>query len=1039
MNKKESESMERIIKKYLSQNQNLIALCITIIAAILLFGIFCVNGKPGVIDQGQYDNILVQLGMGRADDVYSNEEFYTRANEQFKFNGSEWERLLQINPVSSIIYPVTVVKFFGYFFDQTFYLHIYAGIMSLLTLIFLYVLVKSLYVILREQAALAGGLICLVFLCGNYVIWFNSLYNRGMFLMCFLAVLAMTARAEAIKRSEFMNSHKVVLPIMISSLLLIESIEFGIVLVPILFGVTIHYYTMKQKEKQTRIRFFAGAAAIFLIFSYNGYVSWGMIPDAGKKVMLYHSVFDGALVEAEDTKEALGYFELEESFVNDIGKTAFYPSSSYYVSPMDQQQNHRIYDNISWRKVLGYYLSHPRQLMQSVKRAVSESGSISDSRLIYEDDVLGEREQKSVVKNDWWNGLRILLYDTKGFYTNLCLLGGILAIIYYFRRKRDVSLFIIFLIFTSLASVVVIYMFTGEAGISEYIVIFQMISDFLCVIIVCLVAGLIKELCYWICYSSISMRKKEKMVYLKEEYKILLDEPELLKKKERWKRFISQCLKDQKKAAVLSTFICSSVMIMVLFFPRIGAYNNGDYGRILDACGLTFNSYDYSHPSEQCVIKVIEQYDYIEPYDWSNLRPDKLMLSQAYMSALLRVWYKLTGVTFSSAAATVIYCIILTISFYHIMKFVHEWIGTYTILFAVCFTLMFCCSYNLGWINSMFGEGVGFTGLMMVLGSSLALMEKKNGEKGISGKLMLVEAASYLLVCGKSQYTVLLPVLIVWVMILVVYYFPSGFIKRAGAVAGTMIFLAASVTAAIHVFQHDSEISSPDTLYQGLCNGILVVADNPYKALQELGLNASLAQDRGKNAYLPKEQYYCAPRSELAEELIYSKVSSIDYLKWYLSHPSKFIQMMDVAAKASRDSMPDYFLYTGERTDEKHRMVSKLDGWKDFRKYLTPSIFLLYVLIFGTIVVFCLVKIISKKTSGRVKLNYTLFIILMALGVFEYPLSVIGNGYSDNIKQLYLFRVVYDCMLLGCGTYLLYIRRSAKERTWKSEKRGLVI
>ena len=36
----------------------------------------------------------------------------------------------------------------------------------------------------------------------------------------------------------------------------------------------------------------------------------------------------------------------------------------------------------------------------------------------------------------------------------------------------------------------------------------------------------------------------------------------------------------------------------------------------------------------------------------------------------------------------------------------------------------------------------------------------------------------------------------------------------------------------------------------------------------------------------------------------------------------------------------------------------------------------------------------------------------MFTGIIQFPMTVIGNGFADNIKQLYIFRVTYDMTLL---------------------------
>ena len=68
----------------------------------------------------------------------------------------------------------------------------------------------------------------------------------------------------------------------------------------------------------------------------------------------------------------------------------------------------------------------------------------------------------------------------------------------------------------------------------------------------------------------------------------------------------------------------------------------------------------------------------------------------------------------------------------------------------------------------------------------------------------------------------------------------------------------------------------------------------------------------------------------------------------------------------------------------------------------------------------------------------------MITGVLQFPLSVLGNGFADNQKQLFCFSLCHD-FLLG-GTLLLILRlllwlpETAKwtGETWKALKERLM-
>ena len=43
----------------------------------------------------------------------------------------------------------------------------------------------------------------------------------------------------------------------------------------------------------------------------------------------------------------------------------------------------------------------------------------------------------------------------------------------------------------------------------------------------------------------------------------------------------------------------------------------------------------------------------------------------------------------------------------------------------------------------------------------------------------------------------------------------------------------------------------------------------------------------------------------------------------------------------------------------------------------------------------------------------------MLVGVMQYPLSVIGNGFADNNKQMYTFMLCHDLLVVAAGVVLV--------------------
>ena len=64
---------------------------------------------------------------------------------------------------------------------------------------------------------------------------------------------------------------------------------------------------------------------------------------------------------------------------------------------------------------------------------------------------------------------------------------------------------------------------------------------------------------------------------------------------------------------------------------------------------------------------------------------------------------------------------------------------------------------------------------------------------------------------------------------------------------------------------------------------------------------------------------------------------------------------------------------------------------------------------------------------------------VMMIGVIQYPLSVVGNGFADNQKQMFGFMLCHDILTVITGVLILkFMWKYREQLTWKNvrEKRG---
>ena len=113
-------------------------------------------------------------------------------------------------------------------------------------------------------------------------------------------------------------------------------------------------------------------------------------------------------------------------------------------------------------------------------------------------------------------------------------------------------------------------------------------------------------------------------------------------------------------------------------------------------------------------------------------------------------------------------------------------------------------------------------------------------------------------------------------------------------------------------------------------------------------------------------------------------------------------------------------LYTGFRvyldqdySDPGHDAVNGWNLWPLWRSSLTPGTFIGYVLFYGALVVIIVVLMARKKATVQQRMLYCLPLFLIVTGVLQYPMSVMGNGFADNQKQLFCFSLCHDLLLGG--------------------------
>ena len=967
------------------RQQNLAALALAVISLLGCVMILFLPPRPTMGDTGLYSLVLPQLGL-------------TQGSTQGVFAGTgiPWGSLLQWTSGPSLAYPAALAQLLAFGGEVS--LTLLAGILAVLYAIALFFLCKALCARFGGWGMLASSLWALAGICGNYVLYFASLYAWGWLLVTATAFAAGAFRGMALLR-QGVGGKTVWLPLWITGLLLLTASELCVVLLLPVLGLFFRQALSAEKVRRGKALAVL-AAAVLTLCAGRFALENGQIFN---QTNLYHSFFDGLLTLSPDPEQTLRDFELDENLLQDVGKSAYLPEEDYYISP-NADRAAEIFDHLSYGRITAYYLRHPGLLTAMAGKLLETGGHVDVGLCVC-------TEGTPVPRGDYWDLLRSFLFSGTGKFLAVSVLCALVGLGACLKKKTAWGLPGLLLPLCGGLWLLAAILGCGLAEGERNRIGFQLLFDGQLVYLLTLSGLAVTGLFRMVVYSPLSARTTPEPVFPAEGYVPFRVPAWTVKAKAK----LSAIWEDPRAFSRWMAFLCLTVMVLVLYVPRFGAYNNGDFGRMMDAMGLVHTPENYFHPETQYQ-KVIEGYDYLEPYDWTRIRPGKMELTQSWLSALMRVLYDLAGVPFSTAILALFHLLTLSLCVYALLTALYrQWGKGAATVGGIGYLLFFCGSYNLGWLNSLYGEGIAFVGLMLVLASSAKTIQAQTASERRWGLVLLGFSCVYL-ACAKAQYAVLAPVLLLWWAVLAIS--TAEGVKKKLISAGAAVLVAALLGSyALGVYGNNESISSQDTLYSGLMNGILLYADDPEEALEDLGLDPGLIADKGKHPYLPKEDYYCPPRTEKAEELLYSKVSSTKYLAWYLKHPKAFWHLLDDTASYAADPMPDFNLYIGETNVGSHRTVNKWNLWAQMRPNLLPRRFAGYLLLFGLPAIAALMTIFRKGADRRRKLYAGLLLVLLAIGAMQYPLPMVGNGRSDPIKQLYLFREVTDFTYLFLLTW----------------------
>lgn len=449
------------------------------------------------------------------------------------------------------------------------------------------------------------------------------------------------------------------------------------------------------------------------------------------------------------------------------------------------------------------------------------------------------------------------------------------------------------------------------------------------------------------------------------------------------------------------TYFClllAGLLAAVLFSPDIaGVADNGDFNRVLRPTLMWYQ--DGLSDAQRYFNYVMEEYQILFP---GGILLPIYLNTHAVVVQFAKILNVLLGspTVFHIRVLAGVYSVLLLWGAFLLMRGIKSRFLWVNILLFSLVVFVFGDSGHLLYFNSLFAEPAAFVFFLLSAGYALKIVREQ--ELKISSVIFFFCALTMFL-GTKAQYA---PLAVLFIPI--AYYIAKRLPLRREKIAvwamlgGTVV---CSVTLYLVQPAYLDEVTTFDSVFCGIANDPATAGDR----LEELGLPREYEVLAGMDGF--QAEYPIDIQSEEFRENFYDKIGKGTLVKYYLTHFDLFWQEMERTGKELYYNRPEYLGNRAESYSAERASYTAFSGYQQIKNAVFPrSVWFIlgfFVLYFaGTVWYF----IRRKGTRQR-----TLAVFLMILMVFcaiQYVLPTVGNGGIDIAKQLYLFNVVFDFLLV---------------------------
>ena len=504
-----------------------------------------------------------------------------------------------------------------------------------------------------------------------------------------------------------------------------------------------------------------------------------------------------------------------------------------------------------------------------------------------------------------------------------------------------------------------------------------------------------------------------------------------------------------KKTSIAVAICCFLLVTAVLNIPEaVGLAHNGDFTRIIYPSRIEYtNPIKYERYVSEYTMRIAkgnlfrQAVSLVLP-DFSTYKYVTSVLLPVVLSKIPNVLYNLlTGSTVTAYNLFwlgIMYAGLFAYSIYLILFFVYKRFGKGMFIFASFVSVfVFCDQGYILYFHSFYGEALQFVSTLLAIGLFLRLTEK-NDASLLSNTVYY--AVVIIMATTKNAY---MPVGLLFSALPLFNRLPSDHFRMKPAKSDmtftkkAVFSLLSCMTLIVFSIILTPKWISCDTNFNAVFSGILKYSATAERDLVDLGLDPSLSILKGWESYM--EDYPVDIESEDFNDQFFSRINKAKILAFYLRHPVRLFEAMEISASYSKYIRP---LYLGNKQNPSvsAEQSYRFSIWETIRVYACVSSFWFVVFVFVLSAALCLWCFVKHK------LDLALSVLLLSVilsAAYNFIIPYISNGICDIAKHMFGFIQLYDmmlCVLVGfCIWNVCALLKNSKQRVRHSLSNHLSI